>query len=50
MAASTCTKCGGMVFDIQQVEPYGSRFKMYFVQCRMCGGVVGVIEYHNTQI
>jgi hypothetical protein len=47
MAISTCTKCGGHLFEIRENEPRGSRFKLMFVQCSSCGGVVGVIDYYN---
>jgi hypothetical protein len=35
------------MFEVKQVEPRGSAFKLNFVQCTNCGGVVGVMEYHN---
>ena len=47
MAMSKCVACGGFSFEIKQAEPSQSAFKLYFVQCSMCGGVVGVQEYHN---
>jgi hypothetical protein len=48
MALSTCVKCGGTFFEVVQVEPQGSAFKMLFVQCSACGGVVGVQEFFNV--
>ena len=48
MAMSTCPKCGGHMWEIKQVEPARSRFKLYFVQCSMCGTPVGVHEYDNV--
>jgi len=47
MALSTCIKCGGTSFEVVEKEPRHSAFKLMFVQCSSCGGVVGVIEYEN---
>jgi predicted nucleic-acid-binding Zn-ribbon protein len=47
MALSTCIKCGGHSYEVHEVEPKGSKFKLYFVQCAKCGGVVGVTDYYN---
>jgi hypothetical protein len=49
MALPTCTKCGAVnSFEVEEVSPSGSKFKLMFVQCSRCGGVVGVQEYYNT--
>ncbi len=48
MAQSTCVKCGNHRFETAETEPKGSAFKLVFVQCSSCGGVVGVTEYYNT--
>lgn len=48
MATSTCVKCGSSRFELQPAEPANSRFKLYFVQCSSCGGVVGVQEFNNA--
>lgn len=29
-------------------EPSGSNFKMSFIQCAACGGVVGVTDFFDT--
>jgi len=47
MAFSTCGKCGHRFWEIAQVEPRGSAFKLYFVQCASCGTPVGTMEYDN---
>jgi len=47
MAMSTCAKCGGHFFEMKENEPTGSQFKIMFIQCSGCGGVVGVTEYFN---
>lgn len=44
---STCVKCGSHLFRVQQIEPTGSTFILYFVQCSSCGVPVGVMEYNN---
>jgi hypothetical protein len=47
MATSTCIKCGGTRFEVRENTPRDSAFKLMFVQCAACGGVVGVQEYYN---
>ncbi len=47
MASSTCIKCGSTRFEIKENSPTGSRFKIMFVQCNSCGGVVGIMDYYN---
>lgn len=48
MAMSTCVKCGGQFFEVRENSPFNSNFKLFFVQCTTCGGVVGVTDYYNT--
>lgn len=48
MAWSTCVKCGGTRFELKEHEPQGAKYKVNFVQCMSCGGVVGVLSYFNT--
>ena len=50
MAISTCVKCGGTHFEIVAKEPRGANYKLMFVQCTGCGGVVGVTEFYNTGV
>jgi len=47
MALSSCPKCDNLSFEIQEVTPTDSLFKLNFVQCAGCGAVVGVVEYDN---
>ena len=47
MALSTCIKCGATVFELKEAEPRGGKYKLMFVQCSQCGGVVGATEYYN---
>ena len=47
MATSTCLKCGHTAFEMAESAISGLRFKRDFLQCAMCGGVVGVIEADN---
>lgn len=44
---STCVKCGGTSFEAKLIEPGGYKFKVTFIQCSSCGGVVGVLDYYN---
>ena len=48
MAVSKCVKCDGMFFELKEVTPRDSEFKLNFVQCATCGAVVGVLEYNNV--
>jgi hypothetical protein len=50
MAVSTCIKCGGHLFEIQEQEPQGSAFKVFFVQCTKCGGAVGILPYYDAGV
>ncbi len=47
MAQSACPKCSRHVFELKEVTPAGSQFKLTFVQCSSCGTVVGVIDFYN---
>jgi predicted nucleic-acid-binding Zn-ribbon protein len=47
MATSTCIKCGGHHFETKEADPANSQFKLTFVQCSSCGGVVGVLDFYN---
>lgn len=40
-------KCDSTRFEMKQAEPAGGAWKLYFVQCSACGGVVGVTEFFN---
>jgi hypothetical protein len=44
---STCVKCGNTSFETKEAEPQGSHYKVVFVQCTKCGGVVGVMDFFN---
>lgn len=48
MTVSTCPRCERTSFEIKEVAPTGSSFKMNFVQCKSCGTPVGVVDFHNT--
>ena len=43
-SSSTCGKCGGCRWKLERVEPEGSRFPMYFIQCGSCGVPVAATE------
>lgn len=47
MAKSTCVKCGNGNFEAIEYSPSGSSFKLVFIQCSSCGGVVGVMDFYN---
>jgi len=40
-------KCGSILFEQVEAEPVNSKFKVNFVQCASCGGVIGVLDYYN---
>ena len=48
MAASSCVKCGGFVFELKVAEPIHSAFKVCYIQCATCGGVAGALESINA--
>lgn len=45
---SKCTKCSSFSFELVEQSPVGSNYKLFFVQCSMCGGPVGVLEYFSS--
>ena len=47
MATSQCLKCGNRFFESVVKIPIGSPRRVMFVQCSVCGGVVGVQEEHG---
>lgn len=47
MTTSTCPKCENHTFEVKSAEPRGSNFVLFFVQCAICGAVVGVLEANN---
>lgn len=47
MASPTCIKCGNSTFEVKENAPKNSNFKIMFIQCTSCGGVVGVMDYFN---
>ena len=47
MATSTCVKCGSTSFELKETILTGSPWKLYFVQCSQCGGVVTVLDDQN---
>ena len=48
MAYSKCPHCGNTSFELKEVSPSQSRYKLYFVQCSSCGAPFGITEYMNT--
>jgi hypothetical protein len=47
MAVSKCVACGGTFFELQETRVNRSAFRLNFIQCSSCGGVIGVQEFHN---
>jgi hypothetical protein len=47
MAESTCIKCGNHEFESVVASPRDSPFKLTFVQCASCGGVIGAMDLYN---
>ena len=49
MSVSTCVTCGTQdQFEVVLKESMpGTNYKLAFVQCARCGGVVGVLDYYN---
>jgi hypothetical protein len=45
---SKCGSCNAVnLFELKETTPDGSRFKFFFIQCKMCGVPVGVLNYFN---
>ncbi len=47
MAWSTCPKCNNHNFEVVEKSLVGINFNLSFVQCLVCGTVVGVTESNN---
>lgn len=45
---SKCGQCGGGIFEIVEVAPHKSAYKLLFVQCTACGVPIGAMEYFNS--
>ena len=48
MASSTCPHCKNDRFELVEVSPAKSKYKMFFVQCSSCGAPCGVTEYYDA--
>lgn len=48
MAQSKCLSCDHGTFEFKENIPEGSAVRVYFVQCRGCGGVVGVYPFDHV--
>lgn len=49
MATSTCAECGSTALGIKELNPQDSKSKLV-VQCRVCGAVVGVLNYTSAKL
>ena len=47
---SKCAKCNSFSFELVEQAPKGSKYKLFFVQCALCGAPVGVLEYFNSGV
>ena len=48
MTVSKCLSCNNSSFEVVvKNDIKDSKFKLLFVQCSKCGGVVGVMDYLN---
>ena len=47
MAWSKCPSCNKSNFEMVEATPKNSAFKVMFVQCALCGAVVGAMDYIN---
>ena len=50
MAISQCLRCGNRSFESVMKIPIGFPRRVMFIQCSVCGGVVGVQEMHNQDV
>ena len=48
MATSTCPKCPNTTFEIKELAPRGSNYKLMAVQCSSCGCVISVQDYFHV--
>lgn len=43
-----CSSCGALnLFELHELAVNGAQFRMGSIQCRMCGAVVGVVDFYN---
>ena len=47
MADPTCPKCSANAFELAEASPLNSQLKVMFMQCAVCGVVVGVMDLMN---
>jgi hypothetical protein len=44
----TCVRCNNTYFELIEAAPIrNAAYRLYFVQCTACGGVVGIQEFNN---
>jgi len=49
MASSKCPSCSNQSFELVELIPSGSSYKMNSIQCSHCGAVAGIVDYTNTE-
>ena len=51
MSNSKCVSCGSTRFEnVGDTSVRHYKFKLNFIQCASCGGVVGVLPYHDPGV
>lgn len=52
MAVSKCPResCDNSTFELKELKVRGSNFRMYAIQCAICGSVVSTAEYFNVGV
>jgi len=50
MIKPSCPKCGHAEFEMTEIIPKNSQFKMTAIHCSKCGSIVGTHAYENTGI
>ena len=46
MATPTCARCDSTRFEMKEFTPDGATHTVMFVQCAVCGAVVGVTDVY----
>lgn len=50
MAQSKCIACGSTSFEAVVKSPRNSTHKIQFIQCAICGGVIGAMDWWNIGV
>jgi predicted nucleic-acid-binding Zn-ribbon protein len=47
---SVCPRCENNAFELEEVIPLGSNYKMFFVQCTSCKAAISATEYYDAGV